>query len=138
MTFEENPMNALQAFHKVQKAAAILMIGWMINNILGFASIGVLIYYIWWQWHLGWLGIVALGIGIWLVNTVALPLLFSLINAPFAQMARSGAIRLIDLGIIDDYTLGKLEKTKVEHWPDVIASSMSNEEFRDKIINSNL
>jgi len=128
-------MNALQAFQKVEKAAAILAWGWMLNNLIGLVSIGALVYLIWWQWHLRFLGIVALLVGIWVINCVALPALFRILNKPFAEMAKSGAVRLATLHAIDDDTVRKLAETKVEYWPKVIASSMTNEEFRDRIVN---
>ena len=129
-------MNALRAFQKVEKAAAILTWGWLINNLVGLISVGVLIYLIWWQWHLRFWGILALPVGIWVVNCVVLPALFSIINKPFAEMAKSGAVRLATLGAIDDDTVRQLADTKLEHWPRVIASSMTNEEFQERIVNS--
>lgn len=129
-------MTALQAFQKVEKAAAILTWGWMLNNVIGLVSIGVLVYFIWWRWHLGFLGILALLVGIGVINAVILPGLFRILNKPFAEMAKSGAVRLATLHAIDDDTVRKLADTKVEYWPKVIASSMTNEEFRDRIVNS--
>jgi len=123
-------MNALQAFQKVQKAATILVWGWMLNNLLGLVSIVLLVYLIWWEWHLGIVGVLVLLVGIWVTNSLILPGLFSILNQPFAQMAKSGAVRLAVLGVIDDETVQKLAETKVEYWPKVIAGSMTAEEFR--------
>lgn len=128
-------MNALQAYKKIEKAATILAWGWLLNNLLGLISILVLIYLIWWKWHLGILGgVFVLLAGIWIVNSVVLPALFSLLNKPFAEMAKSEAVRLAVLGVINDELVQKLADTKVEYWPKVIASSMTAEEFRQKII----
>lgn len=129
-------MNALQAFQKVEKAAAILAWGWMLNNLLGLVSIVVLVYLIWWKWYLGVVGVLVLLVGIWVINSVILPAVFSILNKPFAEMAKSGAVRLAVLGVIDDETVKKLADTKVEYWPKVIASSMTKEEFREKLFGS--
>ncbi len=126
-------MKALQAFQKVHKAAAFLKYGGMIKTFLVVVSFVVFIYFIWWQWQPDSLGLVALGFGMWLLINVALPPLFSRLNAFYVQMALSGANRLIELGTIDQHTREMLEKTKIEHWPDVIASAMPNEVHRDII-----
>ncbi len=130
-------MNALQAFKRVEKAANILAWGWMLNNILGLISILVLFYLIWWKWYFGILGgVFILLAGIWAINSVILPALFSILNKPFVEMAKSGTVRLAVLGVINDDTVQKLADTKVEYWPKVIVSSMTQEEFHQKIINS--
>lgn len=131
-------MNALQAYKKVEKAATILAWGWLLNNFLGLVSILVLVYFIWWRWQLGILGVLVVLAGIWIINSVALPALFSLLNKPFAEMAKSGAVRLATLGIIDVDTIRKLADTKVEYWPKIIVSSMTQEEFRRKILKEDL
>ena len=51
-------------------------------------------------------------------------------------MAKSGATRLALLGVIDENTVRKLAESKVEHWPSIIALSMSKEEFEKRISNS--
>ena len=127
-------MNALQAFKKIERAATVLAWGWVLNNLLGLVSIIVLIYLIWWQWLLGIWGVLALLIGIWVVNSVLLPALFSMLNKPFAEMAKAGAVRLAVLKVIDDDIVKKLADTKVEYWPNVIASSLSQEDFEKKIL----
>ncbi len=125
-------MNALQAYKKVEKAATILAWGWLLNNLLGLVSILLLIYF-WWKWHLGILGVFVLLVGIWIINSVILPALFSILNKPFAEMAKSGAVRLAVLGVISDDMVQQLADTKVEYWPKVIISSMTTEEFRQKM-----
>lgn len=128
-------MNALQSYTKIEKAATILVWGWLLNNLLGLISILVMIYLIWWKWHLGILGgVFVLLAGIWIINSVILTALFSLLNKPFAEMAKLEAVRLAVLGIISDELVVKLADTKVEYWPKVIASSMTAEEFRQKIV----
>jgi hypothetical protein len=127
-------MNALQAFQKVQKAATILALGWMLWNLLDLVLIGVLAYLIWWKWHLGVLGVLVLLVGIWIITSKILPALFRILKKPFLEMAKSGAVRLAVLGAIDDDTVVKLADTEVEYWPGVIASSMTNEEFQKRIL----
>jgi len=129
-------MNAFEAYHKVQKAANILAWGWMLNNLLGLISIIVLIYVIWWVFHLGIIGVLVLLFGIWLINLVILPSIFAVVNKPLAEMAKSGAVRLGVLGVIDDKTVQKLANEKVEYWPRVIALSMTEDDFQRRILNS--
>jgi uncharacterized membrane protein len=127
-------MNALQAYKKVEKAATILAWGWLLNNFLSLVSILALIYLIWCKWHLEVLtGTFVLLAGIWIINFVLLPALFSLINKPFAEMAKSGVVKLAVLGVINDELVKQLADKKVEYWPKIIASSMTAEEFRQKI-----
>lgn len=127
-------MNALQAYKKIEKATTILAWGWLLNTLLGLVSILVSIYFIWWVWHLGILGVFVLLASIWIINSVILPALFSLLNKPFAEMAKSGAVRLAVLGVISDKIVKQLADTKVEYWPKIIASSMTAEEFCEKML----
>lgn len=129
-------MNALQAFGKVEKAATILAWGWVLNNLLGLVSTVLLAYFIWWRWQLGILGVFVLLAGGWAINSVILPTLFGVLSKPFAKMATSGAARLAVLKVIDDDTVRKLADVTVEHWPEIITASMTQEEFRQKILNS--
>ncbi len=128
-------MTAFQAFEKIEKASARLMLGWVLNNLLGLVSFVALIYLIWWPWHLGFWGIPVLLFGIWLINSIALPAVFRIINRPCVDAARSGALLLATSGIINETTVQKLSDTTVEHWPKIITSSMSNEDFQSKILN---
>jgi hypothetical protein len=123
-------MSALQAFRRIEKAATILTWGWVLNNLLGSVSTVILIYFIWWRWHLGVFGMLVLLVGVWVINSTILPTLFGVLNKPFAEMAKSGAVRLVVLKAIDDDTVWKLSDTKVEHWPEIIVASMTQEEFR--------
>ena len=126
-------MNALQAFQKVERAATILVWGWMLNNLLGTISIIVLVYLLWWKWHLGLLGVVVLLVGIWVINCAILPSVFRIVNKPFAEMAKAGAVRLAVLGAISEETVKKLAEAKVEHWPKLIVQSMAPDEFRQRM-----
>ena len=127
-------MNALQAFKKVQKAAAFFKYGWIVKYTLVSATFCILVYCIWWQWQFDTLGLVTLGFGMWFVTAVALPFLYSRFNVLYARMAMSSVNRLIELGTIDDNTIERLKNTNFERWPDVISSSISNGELRDKTI----
>src|SRR5262249_26470618 len=66
---------------------------------------GVLAYLIWWEWHLCIGCLLSPPVGIWGIKSLNLPTLFSNLNPPFAQMAKSGAVRLAVLGVIDHKTL---------------------------------
>jgi hypothetical protein len=128
-------MTPFQAFKKIEKASGRLMLGWVLNNLLGLVSFLTLIYLIWWQWHLSFWGIPALIGGLWLINAYLLPKLFRLLNKPHIESAKSGVLVLATKGIIGEATVQKLADTSVEHWPKVITSSMSAAEFKSKITN---
>lgn len=129
-------MNAKQAYTRVAIASGILAYGWLFNNLIGILSIPVLIYLIWWKWNFGFLGVVVLIVGVWIFNSVVLPIIFSVLNMPFAALAKSGAVRLGVLGAIDESTVLKLSKTKVEYWPQVIYDSMPEDEFYRRVYGS--
>lgn len=127
-------MTSQQAFKKIMRATYILGWGWMLNNLLGTIAVIFLVYYIWWNLHLGFLGIFIFLFGFWVINSVFLPELFRVYNYFPAQMAKRGVVRLAILKVISENTVHSLSKQKVELWPELIASSMSKEDFLEKCL----
>ncbi|MFA5532160.1 MAG: hypothetical protein WDA13_00985 [Candidatus Shapirobacteria bacterium] len=120
-------MNPQQSYKKIEKAATILVYGWVANNVIGTISIIFSIYLIWWKWHLGFLGVLVFIFITWLINGVVLPFVFKIFNKPFAEMARQGEFELAELDVIDDLIIVKLTNTKIEQWPKCIVQNLSEE-----------
>lgn len=126
-------MNALQAYKKIETAAKIVAWGQLFNNLLGLISFFISIYLIWWKWHLGIIGgVFVFFVGIWATNSIFLPALFGILCKPFDEMAKSGAVRLAVLHVINEDTVKKLADTNVTYWPRIIISSMTDEELIQK------
>ena len=123
-------MNPRQSYKKIERAASILVCGWVINNVIGTASIIFSIYLIWWKWHFGLLGILIFVLLTWLVNGVILPFVFGIFNKPFAILARQGEVELAEQGVIDDLIIVKLTQVKVEQWPKYIVQNLSEENLK--------
>lgn len=120
-------MNAQKSYKKIEKAAAILVYGWVTNNVVGAISIIFSIYLIWWKWHLGLLGVLVFILITWLINGVVLPFVFKIFNKPFAEMARQGEVELVEQGVIDDLIIVKLTQIRVEQWPKYIVQNLSDD-----------
>lgn len=119
-----------QIYKVIEKSSSVLVTNWVINNLLGLLSILLAIYLIWGRWHMGILGILVLVANVGFVNGFLLPTIFGIINQPFAEKARSGAIELEDIGIIDVKLSQTLSDTKVEYWPKYIVQGLSEENIK--------
>lgn len=120
-------MNAQESYKKIEKAATVLVYGWVVNNVIGAISIIFSIYIIWWKWHLGLFGVLVFIFITWLITCVVIPFIFKIFNKPFTEMARQGEIELAEQGVIDDLIIVKLTQIRVEQWPKCIVQNLSDD-----------
>lgn len=114
-------MNAQQALRRVDRAVLILAWGWILNNVLGAVSIVLLPYLVWWRWGFGILpGIAICLVGFRAINGYILPAIFLCLNHPFALMAKSGAVKLVTLKVLEPDVIFELNQAKVHNWPAII------------------
>jgi len=114
-------MNETQESIKtIVKCSDRLTVHYMINNILGIASIGLLIYLCWWVWEIGWWGLPLTLVGIYIFNSVVLQIIFGILNKPIAEKAGENLRFLLYNGTIDSDFYNQISKIKVEHWGDLI------------------
>lgn len=115
------PMNeAQEAIKSIIKCSDRLTVHYMINNILGIASIGIIIYMCWWVWEIGWWGLPITMVGIYVFNSFILKIVFGFLNKPIAEKAGENLQFLLYNGNIDSDFYNQISKIKVEHWGDLI------------------